>query len=125
MLKPKILFLTVLCLVLAISVLADVRPLSDKERREFALLSPFEFKNELGDAAKVDGKPVYNAGRSNPNLINTRVRLAFSMLHRFALDQAWPAEIGCDLSYPQRRYPVALGFTSSRERIVKNQENNS
>jgi len=46
---------------------AEVKPLSEKERREFALLSPFEFKNELGDAARAAGKPVFNAGRGNPN----------------------------------------------------------
>jgi hypothetical protein len=111
--------LTVLTLCLGLLVqgevlAADVRPLSDKERKEYALFSPFDFKNKPGDAAKADGRPVYNAGRGNPNLINTRVLLAFSMLHRFALDQAWPAEIGVDLAYPQRQYPVALGFTSSR-----------
>jgi aspartate 4-decarboxylase len=90
---------------------AQVQPLSEQERREYALLSPFEFKNELGDAAKADGGPVYNAGRGNPNFINTRVRYAFSMLHRFALDQAWPAEVGVDLAYPLRQAPgMAAAF---------------
>jgi len=81
---------------------AEVKPLSEKERREFALLSPFEFKNELGDAARAAGKPVFNAGRGNPNFINTRVRLAFSMLHRFAVSQARPSKAGVDLAYPAR-----------------------
>ena len=95
------------------SLAAEVQPLGEKERREYALLSPFEFKNELGDAAKAtaEGKPVYNAGRGNPNFINTRVRLAFSMLHRFAVEQAWPAEIGVDLAYPLRQAPgMAAAF---------------
>jgi aspartate 4-decarboxylase len=85
-----------------ISLAADVQPLSDKERQEYALLSPFEFKNELGDAAKVSGKPVYNAGRGNPNFINTRVRYAFSMLHRFALDQSLAVKNATDLAFPKR-----------------------
>lgn len=94
---------------------ADVQPLSEQERREYALLSPFEFKNELGDAAKdtakASGKPVYNAGRGNPNFINSRVRYAFSMLHRFAVDQARPAEVGPDLAYPLRQAPgMAAAF---------------
>ncbi|PKN05622.1 MAG: aspartate 4-decarboxylase [Deltaproteobacteria bacterium HGW-Deltaproteobacteria-9] len=79
---------------------AEVRPLSDRERKEFALLSPFEFKNVLGDAARSAGKPVYNAGRGNPNFINTRVRLAFSMLHRFAVNQVWAGKTVGDLSFP-------------------------
>lgn len=97
--------LTLCCALLfhSAALAADVQPLSDKERREYALLSPFEFKNELLDAAAVPGKPMYNAGRGNPNFINTRVRLAFSMLHRFAVDQAWPAEVGVDLAYPLRQ----------------------
>lgn len=101
------------------SLAADVQPLSEQERREYALLSPFEFKNELGDAAKVDGKPVYNAGRGNPNFINTRVRLSFSLLHRFAVEQAWPAEIGVDLAYPLRQAP---GMAAAFETFLKAQD---
>ena len=39
------------------SLADEVRPLTEKERMEYALLSPFEFKNVLGDAAKSSGKP--------------------------------------------------------------------
>jgi aspartate 4-decarboxylase len=96
----------VMCFVLLLAGVgraAEVRPLSDQERKEFALLSPFEFKNVLGEAARSAGKPVYNAGRGNPNFINTRVRLAFSMLHRFAVGQSQMAHKGTDLAFPARR----------------------
>jgi aspartate 4-decarboxylase len=79
---------------------AEVRPLSEQERRVYALLSPFEFKNELIDAAKSSGKPMYDAGRGNPNFINTRVRLAFSMLHRFAVHQIRAEQTVGDLAFP-------------------------
>ncbi len=82
---------------------APVRPLTEKERQEYALISPFEFKNDLGEAARAAGKPVYNAGRGNPNFINTRVRLAFSMLHRFALEQSRMAQNATDLAFPNRQ----------------------
>lgn len=121
---PRHILFTVLTLCAALllqgaALAAEVRPLSEKERREYALLSPFEFKNELGDAAKAEGRPVYNAGRGNPNFINTRVRLAFSMLHRFAVDQAWPAEVGVDLAYPLRQAP---GMAAAFEKFLAEQK---
>ena len=85
------------------SLADEVRPLTEKERMEYALLSPFEFKNVLGDAAKSSGKPVHNAGRGNPNFINTRVRLAFNMLHSFAIAESKAVGKNSDLAFPTNR----------------------
>ena len=53
-------------------------------------MSPFEFKNILlqvaGDSALTKKHPILNAGRGNPNFLNTTVRDAFSYLQHFMSD---------------------------------------
>jgi len=60
-------------------------------------MSPFEVKNELIDAAKKSFEKrkhkekeaaIFNAGRGNPNFLNTTVRNAFSLLCIFAAEEA-------------------------------------
>jgi len=72
---------------------AEIRPLSPKERQAYEALSPFEFKNILiemagkacRDGATPDGAcRVLNAGRGNPNFLNTTAREGFSRLNSFA-----------------------------------------
>ncbi|MBN2437412.1 MAG: bifunctional aspartate transaminase/aspartate 4-decarboxylase [Deltaproteobacteria bacterium] len=77
-----------------------IKPLSAEKRQEYVALSPFEFKNMLIDRAGENGKPILDAGRGNPNFLNTRSRLAFSMLHRFAVE--------CSIRYDA---PKDLGFS--------------
>jgi aspartate 4-decarboxylase len=62
----------------------------DKWKR-FEKMSPFEVKNELIEAATnslekqkdCECKHIYNAGRGNPNFLNTTVRKAFAQLMLF------------------------------------------
>ncbi len=53
----------------------------------YEAMSPFEFKNILLDLARKTAmqskQPVLNAGRGNPNFLNTTVRDAFSYLQHF------------------------------------------
>ena len=58
-------------------------------------MSPFEVKNELGGVAKKAFEKckdpsckVLNAGRGNPNFLNTTVRNAFSFLCYFSTEEA-------------------------------------
>lgn len=78
-------------------VYGEMRPLSAVERDQYKKLSPFEFKDTLIAAArkaceeKTDkGQTcrMLNAGRGNPNFMNTTVREAFSLLHSFAAEDA-------------------------------------
>ncbi len=60
----------------------------DIEIKKYEEMSPFELKNILiqmaqESADKVGGE-ILNAGRGNPNFLNTSVREAFSYLHLFA-----------------------------------------
>ena len=75
-----------------------ITPLTEEKRQEYVALSPFEFKNVLIEKACKDGKAILNAGRGNPNFLNRPARLAFSMLHRFAvdcsIDNAAPKDLG-------------------------------
>jgi aspartate 4-decarboxylase len=76
---------------------AEIRPMPPKERNAYEALSPFEFKNILIETAEMAcndhrkaGQPcgVLNAGRGNPNFLNTTVREAFSYLNSFATELA-------------------------------------
>ena len=62
------------------------------EIKQYLDMSPFEFKNVLikaaGAAAKVKGAQVLNAGRGNPNFLNTPARNAFNHLNLFATQLA-------------------------------------
>ncbi|MDO9528684.1 MAG: bifunctional aspartate transaminase/aspartate 4-decarboxylase [Syntrophales bacterium] len=80
-----------------VSLYAEIRPMSMKERKAYEALSPFEFKNILIETATdactkelKDGKKcrVLNAGRGNPNFLNTTAREAFSLLNNFATERA-------------------------------------
>lgn len=81
----------------SVTAFAGIRPLSAKERTQYNTLSPFEFKDVLIATAKnacaamtASGKTcrMLNAGRGNPNFMNTTVREAFSLLHSFAAQDA-------------------------------------
>jgi aspartate 4-decarboxylase len=72
---------------------AEIRPLPPQERKAYEALSPFEFKNILIETAEKACKDkekasgpcvVLNAGRGNPNFLNTTAREAFSLLNSFA-----------------------------------------
>jgi len=74
-----------------------IRPMPPEARSAYEALSPFEFKNVLIDTAQKScdmqiraGKAcrVLNAGRGNPNFLNTTVREAFSKLHTFSSELA-------------------------------------
>ena len=65
--------------------------------------SPFEIKNLLiqkaQDACAKSGCSMLNAGRGNPNFLNTEVRKSFALLTLFAADLAQEGstvkDIGC------------------------------
>ncbi len=63
-----------------------------KKMREYLQMSPFELKNVLIDMAEVSAKKnrikFLNAGRGNPNFLNTTVREGFSHLNMFAAQEA-------------------------------------
>jgi len=64
----------------------------NKEFKKFAAMSPFELKNVLIEEAKKSaaksGGKMLNAGRGNPNFLNTTVREAFSHLNMFVTELA-------------------------------------
>lgn len=92
--------------------IAVIAPLSKKERQEYAALSPFEFKNVLIDQAKAGPGPMLDAGRGNPNFINTRARYAFSLLHRFAVDCSLDGKAPHDMGYsPVQTRGMAVRFS--------------
>jgi aspartate 4-decarboxylase len=68
--------------------------LTPEEVAAYSALSPFELKNDLIDAADNackeagSGCEVLNAGRGNPNFVNTTVRKAFCHLGMFAANLA-------------------------------------
>ncbi len=97
-----VLFLTLLLASAGAAHAIDIKPLPERVLKEYAALSPFEFKNILGEKAAESGKPILNAGRGNPNFINTRVRLAFAMLHRFAVAESLVQDAPADLGFPPR-----------------------
>lgn len=59
--------------------------IKDDPYAKYQFLSPFELKDTLDQVAKesseLNGKPVYNAGRGNPNFLSTMPREAFSLLN--------------------------------------------
>ncbi len=72
---------------------AAAGPSSPDPNQKFEVLSPFELKNDLIAKAKkaVKQKPnleFLNAGRGNPNFLNTTIRQAFSLLLQFATNEA-------------------------------------
>jgi len=58
------------------------------DTKKYEEMSPFELKNILikmaQECASRQGKSILNAGRGNPNFLNTTVRKAFSYLNLFA-----------------------------------------
>ena len=62
------------------------------EMKQYQDMSPFELKNVLikvaETEAKIKGGKVLNAGRGNPNFLNTLARKAFSYLNLFATELA-------------------------------------
>jgi len=60
--------------------------LTPEYERQAQELSPFELKNDLIDRAKRAQKSVLNAGRGNPNFLNTLARRGFAKLMEFSVD---------------------------------------
>ncbi|MFH1643910.1 MAG: bifunctional aspartate transaminase/aspartate 4-decarboxylase [bacterium] len=64
----------------------------NKNMEKYTSMSPFELKNVLIDmaekSAKKKNKEMLNAGRGNPNFLNTTTREAFCFLNFFATDLA-------------------------------------
>ncbi|MBD3273261.1 bifunctional aspartate transaminase/aspartate 4-decarboxylase [Candidatus Dependentiae bacterium] len=62
------------------------------DTKKYEQMSPFELKNILikmaQDSAKKNNEEVLNAGRGNPNFLNTLVRRAFNYFTLFAADLA-------------------------------------
>jgi len=56
--------------------------------QDLSHVSPFEIKSLLLTEARKGKGEVLNAGRGNPNFLNTTVRLAFSLLNQFAAQHA-------------------------------------
>ena len=63
-----------------------------KKMKEYLQMSPFELKNVLIDMAEASAKKnkinFLNAGRGNPNFLNTTVREGFSHLNMFAAQES-------------------------------------
>ncbi len=76
------------------------KPVIKAGKSIYSELSPFEFKDFLINKASQGEKPVLNAGRGNPNFINTVPRLAFSMLQDFAVNISCASELNGDLAFP-------------------------
>jgi len=71
------------------------------EEREAQTLSPFELKNDLIDRAERASKTFLNAGRGNPDFLNTLARRGFAKLMEFAVDACLELESGVALR-PQK-----------------------
>ena len=94
-------------------------PLSTATRANYESLSPFEFKNiliktaqESCDKQNIEGKVcrVLNAGRGNPNFLNTTVREAFSCLNSFASELAEKTGPTRDLGFRPEKKGIAEQF---------------
>ena len=75
----------ILCLLLGASALAD--PAAEEELEKE--IGAFEITAEQRELAKTNeaGYPVLDAGRGNPNWINTQARYAFTRLMNFAVGE--------------------------------------
>ncbi|NOZ23242.1 MAG: bifunctional aspartate transaminase/aspartate 4-decarboxylase [Planctomycetes bacterium] len=78
-------------------LLAQEGPLSRGQEKRYEELSPFEIKNNLIEMAETSCKKrraggemcrVLNAGRGNPNFVNTTARMAYAHLSLFAATAA-------------------------------------
>lgn len=69
--------------------------------------SPFEIKNILikkaQDACSKNGCSILNAGRGNPNFLNTQVRKSFALLTLFAAELAQKGSVIKDIGYRQSK----------------------
>ncbi|BAF71835.1 bifunctional aspartate transaminase/aspartate 4-decarboxylase [Sulfurovum sp. NBC37-1] len=75
--------------------------------KDLALESPFEVKNILIQKAETDcsksGCSIVNAGRGNPNFLNTLVRKSLALLTLFAADMAEKNSKIIDVGYRQSK----------------------
>ena len=61
----------------------------ERQIHDYEKLSPFEFKNTLIDIAKKSkAADLLNAGRGNPNFLNTTVREAHALIEKFGSEAA-------------------------------------
>ncbi len=85
--------------------------------------SPFEIKNLLikkaQDACAKRGCSILNAGRGNPNFLNTKVRKSFALLTRVAADMAEKGSTVKDVGYRQG----SKGMAGALKDILKKNEN--
>lgn len=86
-----------------------IAPLPPEKVKQYAELSPFEFKNVLIDLAEktAGDKPILNAGRGNPNFVNTAARLAFAKLHTFATELAAEGSVIRDTGFRPQKQGIA------------------
>jgi len=121
----RIFLFTIFLISIASNLMAiTITPLSSKDIATYKQLSPFEFKNILIDHAQKKvaselsaGKKVHllNAGRGNPNFLNTTARKAFSHLHNFAVDMS---RENCNIKSLGYR-PVKVGIAKKLTMYLK------
>lgn len=78
--------------------------MTPKDEEDAQKLSPFELKNDLIERARKAQETFLNAGRGNPNFLNTLARRGFAKLMEFAVD----ASLELDASVALR--PVQTGI---------------
>jgi aspartate 4-decarboxylase len=86
--------------------------------KEFLSMSPFEFKNVLiktAEDAAGENKQILNAGRGNPNFLNTTVRKAFCCLNMFAAEVADKNLKTADLGLRPQKKGIAKEFKTYLE----------
>lgn len=97
-------------------VLAQAEPLQKADEARYEALSPFEIKNVLIDMAEESCRKrlaqgekcrVLNAGRGNPNFLNTTARQAFCQLSMFAAELANTYEAHPDLGLRPEKDGIA------------------
>ena len=82
---------------------------------KYEQLSPFEIKNNLIEMAQKSGPNILNAGRGNPNFLNTTARKAFSQLNLFASTYAVGKMNNQDLGLR----PVKLDITKKLKKFLQ------
>lgn len=93
----------------AASTELPIPPLPPEKVKEYTALSPFEFKNVLIDLARktAGDKAILNAGRGNPNFVNTAARLAFAKLHTFATELSAKGSVIRDTGFRPEKDGIA------------------
>lgn len=98
---------------------------SDPDWKGLVQESPFEIKNLLiqkaQDACAKSGCSILNAGRGNPNFLNTAVRKSFALLTLFAADMAQEGSVVMDVGYRRTK----AGMSKSLQEFLKKHQGSS